>query len=121
MPRSVVTATLTAPGIHCWPSAPQHRHYLSYAHRHLFHIHATVEVGHDDREVEYHDLRDLIVHWLDGFPNLSNDTKNFGAKSCETLARNLWDYLHTTKNVPHLRAVSVSEDGEFTSTLEATP
>lgn len=120
MPRSTVTATLTAPGMHAWSGASQHRYYLSYPHRHLFHITATVETSHDDRDIEYHDLRDWIVHWLDEFPTLTNDLRNFGGKSCETLARDLWDYLQTSKNVHTLRAVSVSEDGEFTSTLEAT-
>lgn len=117
MARTLVTATLTAPGMHCWPNVPAGpRAYLGHWHRHLFHFHVTVRVNHDDRDVEFHDLRDHIHTWLRTFPVLQADLTDFGGRSCEHLARDLCSHL-TRLSLPVLR-VSVSEDGEFTSTLE---
>lgn len=116
MARTLVTARYTFPALHNWPTAPQGRAYLASPHRHLFICDATVEVKHDDRDVEYHDLRADIQEWTRQFRAATPDLANVGAQSCEHLARSLFDYLALM--LPVVR-VSVSEDGEFTSTQEA--
>lgn len=117
MTHSFVTATFTAPGIHNWIAAPTSRSYLAHEHRHLFCFNATVEVTHDDRQVEYHDLRDHILKWAtDTYPLMRGDTFLFGGNSCEHLARSLWNYLGSKLGLP-IHEVQVSEDGEFTSSL----
>jgi len=45
-------------GFHHWPDAPHHRSYLAVRHRHLFYLEVAVQVAHQDREIEFHDLRD---------------------------------------------------------------
>jgi hypothetical protein len=55
-----VWTTFTAPGFHRWPGASGQRSYLADLHRHLFHITVHVGVTHTDRDVEFHDLQDLV-------------------------------------------------------------
>jgi hypothetical protein len=108
MPIAKTTAVVRfrVPGWHAWVNAPAHRRYLSFAHRHLFHVEAELAVLHDDREVEYHDLLDFCVA---RFP-----AGQYGGKSCEMLARELAEEL--VRQYPG-RAVRVSvfEDGEVGS------
>ena len=90
-------------GFHHWPEAPPHRAYLAARHRHLFHVEVGVAVTQEDRQIEFHDLRDWCVqHFPPG---------DYGAQSCERLARGLL----TALEVPCpgcARWVSVWEDGE---------
>ena len=116
MPHSYVTAKFTCPGTHSWSDATGEREYLSHTHRHLFTCTVTVVVTHDDRQVEYHDLRDLILQWVMTYPLASGDMREFGNNSCEHLARDLWQNM-VERNKLLVYEVSVSEDDEFTSTL----
>lgn len=103
------------PGLHHWPDAPERRFYLRAVHRHMFHVSVMVEVGHDDRAVEFHDLdsavraavRDLGRTRADGL-------SDFGAMSCESLARALWGQLADDFSVVE---VTWGEDGEFDAVL----
>lgn len=107
-----VWATVDLPGVHHWPSAPQHRSYLRTPHRHLFRIRAEVRVGHYDRDVEFHDLQDLICEWWrNEWPELGD----VGARSCEDLARDL-GYAMIEQGLTVV-AVDVSEDNENGATV----
>lgn len=116
MARTLVTARYSFPALHNWPTAPQGRAYLASPHRHMFICDATVEVRHDDRDVEYHDLRADVQEWTQQFRTVHKDLSNVGPQSCEHLARSLFDWLAI--GLPVVR-VTVSEDGEFSSTVEA--
>jgi hypothetical protein len=104
-----VWAKARLPGFHCWPGAPSHRAYLAGRHRHLFHIHAEVAVTHDERDIEFHDLRSYITNWW------GPGDRECGTDSCETLARDLARYLDIA-GVPVV-FVEVSEDGESGAVL----
>ncbi len=104
--------TTTFEGWHAWPDAPQPRGYLASPHRHLFYVRAEVTVGHDDREIEFHDLMDFIVSCLPG-PDL-------GAQSCEMIARKIVDAL-AEKYPNRAVGVSVSEDNEVGAVVRFTP
>lgn len=93
-------------GWHYWPNAPEPRDYLRASHRHEFHIRPEVRVSHDDRDIEFHDLRDIITEWW---------VPEQGTNSCETIARNLWDHL--TGLGLTVISVTVSEDGYEGATL----
>jgi len=106
--------SFTQPGIHRWPDAPPRRAYLADNHRHLFTVEVQIQLHHEEREIEFHDLRRLAIN---GFRMSSqyvadyDDLADFGPKSCETLARELGEYLvmqYPGRNV----SVSVLEDGE---------
>lgn len=100
---STAWVTCQFEGWHAWPDAPELRVYLSSPHRHLFKVLVELEVFHDDREVEFHDLLDFVRSLLPG-PDL-------GAQSCEMMARNM---CHSIRSRYPGRdcLVSVSEDGE---------
>ena len=59
--RVLITAHLHVPGLHYWPGAHDARDYLRSPHRHLFGIAATLEVRHDERDVEWHDLAETMT------------------------------------------------------------
>ncbi|GAA1961967.1 hypothetical protein [Amycolatopsis minnesotensis] len=105
-----VWTTVTAPGFHRWPGATGARSYLADRHRHLFHITVHVAVAHDDRDVEFHDLQDLIRTWWGPV------ARECGSASCEDLARQLWTHLREDHQLTPVR-VEVSEDAESGATL----
>lgn len=107
---TTVWTSLALPGFHRWPEAAgTHRGYLAERHRHLFHIRVHVGVRHDDRDVEFHDLQDLVrLWWGDG-------AREWDTTSCEGIARQLWTYLEECRLAPTV--VGVSEDGESGATL----
>jgi len=92
--------------IHNWPGVVDHEDlmdvsFLKDPHRHIFHIKATKEVHHDDRDVEIIMLKRAITSHLETeYPD-----KQFGAKSCEMLARELSEYFN-------LSSCEVTEDDE---------
>lgn len=96
-----VWSTVRLTGFHRWPAAPEHRSYLGVRHRHIFHITAHITVSHHDRDVEFHDLRDLIEGWW---------SPERGAQSCEHIAVDLREHL-TVKHGLTVTEVTVSEDG----------
>jgi DNA-directed RNA polymerase specialized sigma24 family protein len=58
--ESLVHAGLTVTATHWWPGATGKRAYLADEHMHDFRIRVAVEVEHDERQVEFHDLRDAL-------------------------------------------------------------
>lgn len=90
-------------GWHAWPDATEYRAYLASSHRHLFKVLVEIEVLHDDREIEFHDLLDFVRSILPG-PDL-------GARSCEMMAKSIGQAILFQYPGRDL-VVSVSEDGE---------
>lgn len=102
-----VYCSLAVEGIHNWTNCDiEEVSYLKFPHRHMFGIKATVNVSHDDRDVEFivlkHKIRDYlnIQYW---------DSKHkcllFGSMSCEMIARELIEQFD-------LSSCEVNEDGE---------
>lgn len=111
---TTVWATVNLPGFHLWPDAPEHRSYLASSHRHLFRVTVWVVVSGPDREVEFHDLHDMIrTVW--GPP-----VRNWGSASCESIAQQLAELLRGCYQVNPSR-IEVSEDGEAGAVIEWTP
>ena len=109
--KSTIHVSFKQPGWHRWPGATDRRAYLANLHRHLFVITVSMEVTHDDREVEFHDLRDEAVKL---FSELGSNG-DMGAMSCEHMARSM------AKNLAgrYVREVTVSvfEEDEFGATV----
>lgn len=112
-----VTSTFTVPGFHEWHGAPPPRGYLAFPHRHLFHVSISVHVNHDDRDVEFHDLADWGKQVLHSNYEFRSWAFHFGGQSCEAIARRLMDAAEVF-GYP-VKSVTVSEDGEFSATVEA--
>jgi hypothetical protein len=85
--RREVCATITLPAFHRWPDAPQDVGYLSDRHRHLLTVRVWCQVGHDDRQVEYHQLqRKLRALLFSLFPSRDYGELELGSRSCEAVA-----------------------------------
>ena len=110
--RTTVTARWTFEGFHRWPDAPPGRSYLAERHRHLFHGEVTVEVTHTDRQIEFHDLRDVCVLAT------RQTGGEWGPMSCEAIADVIAvDVAGTWPDQPGELVVAVFEDGECGATV----
>lgn len=111
-----IFVTFKVAGLHCWPGAPEHRGYLRVPHRHQFGVRIETIVTHDDREIEFHDLRDRGVDLLRALAAGDGELLNFGPKSCEMIARDLGAELAAI--FERSFRVTVDEDGECGATVE---
>lgn len=88
--KSFIFITTSFEGFHSYPDAPEEVAFLRNLHRHMFHVKVTLEVFHNDREVEFIMLKrhidDLILFMLRKAP----------MQSCEDLATRLLQKLSST-------------------------
>lgn len=116
--KEEVFCTLQIEGTHNWPGCPfDEVAYLRDTHRHLFGIKAYKLVTHSDRDVEFIMLKHQIEQYIKGtyriwtFAGEGHSTPmnggvcQFGAKSCEMLAKELIKEFGLTR-------CEVDEDGE---------
>ncbi len=117
---ATVISTFTLNGFHAWDGAPSELTYLSMRHRHEFRFRIECRVGHDDRQVEFHQLQRAARRHIDAlYPHGGNGGElEFGSRSCEMIAREVLECL--TKNGWTLSAVEVWEDGECGARVEVS-
>lgn len=116
MIRRSIQVTFQKEGIHCYPAAltdPALKEvsYLGNPHRHIFHFYVTIEVFHNDREIEFI----LFKQWLQGL--FSGEVMDIDFKSCEMLAEELIGII-TSQYPARDIAVAVYEDDENGAILE---
>ena len=110
-----VWVTFQKEGIHCFPAAATDPKlntgdeydvsFLASPHRHIFHFQVSIDVFHDDRELEFIQFK----RWLESL--YSGDILKLNNKSCEMIADEL--YLTIAKKYPNRDVhIEVSEDGE---------
>ena len=91
--KTNVIAKIEIEGLHNWPAADQvfpEVGFLSHMHRHKWYITAKKPVHHDDRDVEFILFGRDIQQWLEHqYYNPESRTHEFGAKSCEMLAKEI--------------------------------
>ena len=79
--------------------------FLGYIHRHIFKFKISIEVFHDDRDIEFIQFK----RWLEKL--YSEKTLELDYKSCEMISDAL--YLQINERYPSRRVIiEVSEDGE---------
>ena len=100
-----IFVTFQKEGIHQYPGAPAGVEYLQYPHRHMFHFKITLEVFHDDREVEFILFKRELERQYD------QGTLQLDYKSCEMMADDIANYIMAHYPGRDL-TVEVSEDGE---------
>ena len=110
-----IFVTFEKEGIHCYPAAatdPQLAtgdeydvSFLASPHRHIFHFRVTIDVFHNDRDIEFIQFK----RWLQNL--YSNAILALDFKSCEMIADDL--YLQIAAQYPNRAVIiEVSEDGE---------
>ncbi len=110
-----IWVTFRKEGIHKYPAAltdPQLAtgdeydvSFLGYPHRHIFHFRVSIDVWHNDRDIEFIQFK----RWLESL--YSGNILALDYKSCEMIADDL--YLQIAARYPGRDVqIEVSEDGE---------
>ena len=111
----MIWVTFKKEGIHKYPAAltdpklatgdEYDVSFLGYPHRHIFHFKVTIEVFHDDRDIEFIQFK----RWLEKL--YAEKTLQLDFKSCEMMSDDL--YVEIAKRYPGRTVeIEVSEDGE---------
>ena len=112
-----IWVTFRKEGIHCYPAAATDPRlntageydvaFLANPHRHIFHFRVSIDVFHNDRDIEFIQFK----RWLESLYNGSNTVLELDWKSCEMIADDL--YVQIADRYPGRAVViEVSEDGE---------
>jgi len=112
-----IWVTFRREGIHCYPAAATDPRlntageydvsFLANPHRHIFHFRVSIDVFHNDRDIEFIQFK----RWLESLYNSSNTVLELDWKSCEMIADDL--YVQIADRYPGRTVViEVSEDGE---------
>jgi hypothetical protein len=107
-------------GIHCYPAASTDPalktgdeydvSFLGTPHRHIFHFEVTIEVFHNDRDIEFIQFK----RWLEN--QYSQGILELNYKSCEMISDDLYEVIAT--RYPNRKVViTVSEDNENGATI----
>jgi hypothetical protein len=102
-------------GIHKYPAALEEPSladvsFLGYPHRHIFHFRVSIDVWHNDRDIEFIQFK----RWCEGL--YSDSTLVLDHRSCEMIADDL--YIQIASRYPgRCVTISVSEDNENGCTI----
>ena len=111
----MIWVTFRKEGIHKYPAALEDPKlatgdeydvsFLGYPHRHIFHFRVSIEVFHDDRDIEFIQFK----RWLEKL--YDQKTLQLDYKSCEMISDDLFKQI--TKRYPGRNIeIEISEDGE---------
>jgi hypothetical protein len=112
-----IWVTFQKEGIHCYPAAatdPQlntndeyNVAFLASPHRHIFHFRVSIDVFHNDRDIEFIQFK----RWCESLYNGQGAVLSLDYKSCEMIADDL--YIQIVERYPNRNVtIEVSEDGE---------
>jgi hypothetical protein len=112
-----IWVTFQKEGIHCYPAAATDPmlntageydvSFLANPHRHIFHFRVSIDVFHNDRDIEFIQFK----RWLIALYNGQNSVLALDWKSCEMIADDL--YVQIAARYPdRCVTIEVSEDGE---------
>jgi hypothetical protein len=84
--------------------------FLGTPHRHIFHFEVTIQVFHNDRDIEFIQVK----RWLEN--QYSQGILELNYRSCEMMCDDLYEVIST--RYPHRNIIiSVSEDNENGATI----
>ena len=118
--KSMIWVTFRKEGLHKYPAAlddpklatggADDVSFLGYIHRHIFHFKVSIEVFHDDRDIEFIQFK----RWLEGL--YADGTLQLDYKSCEMICDDLASTINKKYPGRELK-LTVSEDGENGATI----
>jgi hypothetical protein len=110
-----IWVTFRKEGIHKYPAAATDPalatgdqydvSFLANPHRHIFHFRVSIDVSHNDRDIEFIQFK----RWLESL--YSNSILALDYKSCEMMADDLYEQIahrYPDRNIH----IEISEDGE---------
>ena len=116
-----IWVTFRKEGIHCYPAAATDPalntageydvSFLANPHRHIFHFRVSIDVFHNDRDIEFIQFKRWLENLYTSHRSDANTVLALDWKSCEMIADDL--YIQIAQRYPE-RAVwiEVAEDGE---------
>ena len=114
--KKMIWVTFQKEGIHKYPAALDDPKlatgdwddvsFLGYPHRHMFHFRVSIEVFHDDREIEFIQFS----RWLQRL--FSENVMTLDYKSCEMIADEMFLEIRNKYGSNREVHIEVSEDGE---------
>ena len=113
----MIWVTFQREGVHCYPAAATDPllatgdkydvSFLGHPHRHIFHFRVSIDVFHNDRDIEFIQFK----RWLEQLYLGNQSVLQLDYKSCEMIADDL--YLQIANRYPERNVIiEVSEDGE---------
>jgi hypothetical protein len=112
-----IWVTFQKEGIHCYPAALTDPNlatgdeydvsFLGTPHRHIFHFRVSIDVFHNDRDIEFIQFK----RWLISLYNGQNSVLELNYKSCEMIADDLYSQI-AARYPKRTVIIDVSEDGE---------
>jgi hypothetical protein len=120
-PRQI-WVTFQKEGIHCYPAAATDPllatgdkydvSFLGTPHRHIFHFRVSIDVFHNDRDIEFIQFKRWLENLYTGTgPYAEGRVLELNYKSCEMIADDL--YVQIAGRYPNRNvSIEVSEDGE---------
>jgi hypothetical protein len=117
-----IWVTFQKEGIHCYPAAATDPalntageydvSFLASPHRHIFHFRVSIDVFHNDRDIEFIQFK----RWLESLYNSNNSVLELDWKSCEMIADDLYNQI-AARYPNRAVTIEVSEDGENGCTI----
>ena len=118
--KRMIWVTFTREGIHCYPAAATDPNlatgdrydvsYLANPHRHIFHFNVSIEVTHNDRDIEFIQFK----RWLEN--SFNDGALQLDHKSCEMISDDIYGLI--AERYPNRDVhITVSEDGENGATI----
>jgi hypothetical protein len=120
--RRRIWVTFRREGIHCYPAAATDPKlntageydvsFLANPHRHIFHFRVSIDVFHNDRDIEFIQFKRWLENLYSGTgPYNENRVLELDFKSCEMIADDL--YVQIADRYPNRNvSIQVAEDGE---------
>lgn len=103
MPTNIIINT-SFTATHHWPECPiETQSHLRHPHRHIFHVKMKWEVHHDDRDIEFIEMKRLV----DDFIMQTYWDRFLGRTSCEMICEQLADQF----NACYVRVMEDNENG----------
>jgi hypothetical protein len=112
--KRFIWVTFQREGIHRFPAAATDANladvaFLANEHRHIFHFNVSIEVLHNDRDIEFIQFK----RWLE---SLYQGTLELNFKSCEMISDDLYQIIAGRYPGRDIE-ITVSEDGENGATI----
>ena len=118
-----IWVTFRREGIHCYPAAATDLSlatgdqydvsFLANPHRHIFHFRVSIDVYHNDRDIEFIQFK----RWLESLYSSNEGVLSLDYKSCEMMADELYIRI-ASRYSDRSVTIEVSEDGENGCVIE---
>lgn len=92
-------------GFHRYKDAPDEVSFLRNLHRHIFYVKVTIQVFHNERELEFFIIKRNIEKFID-------ENNFFDNASCEYIAERIYNFIYDVYKNNRKICVEVSEDNE---------